>query len=175
MCCHASCYTLCIAWSLLLLLLSLVVVVVAVVLLSCLYPVPAAEAAWCSSCYQLFSTNYDYVPSLNIYSLLRLVASYAITIIIIIIIISIISLYDTKHTIILSWAAGPPGGRPGTAWAEAAADHTCHILPPSEIDLGLFFVVFTVSEGKCLFHRIGWKSRIWQLWAADGSQVGVWT
>ena len=33
--------------------------------------------------------------------------------------------------------------------------HTCRILPPSEIDLGLFWVVFAGSEGKHLFHRIG--------------------
>ena len=33
--------------------------------------------------------------------------------------------------------------------------HTCHILPPSEIDLGLCLAVFAGSGGKCLFHRIG--------------------
>ena len=33
--------------------------------------------------------------------------------------------------------------------------HTCHILPPSEIDWGLFLAVFTGLEGKHLFHRIG--------------------
>ena len=31
----------------------------------------------------------------------------------------------------------------------------CHILPPSEIGWGLFLYVFTGSEGKHLFHRIG--------------------
>ena len=41
--------------------------------------------------------------------------------------------------------------------------HTCHILPPSEIDLGLSLAVFAGSGGKYLFHRIGWKGRIWQL------------
>ena len=41
--------------------------------------------------------------------------------------------------------------------------HTCHNLPPSEIDGGLFLAVFTGSEGEHLFHRIGWKGRIWQL------------
>ena len=30
--------------------------------------------------------------------------------------------------------------------------HTCHILPPSEIDLGLFWADFTDLEGKHLFH-----------------------
>ena len=34
-------------------------------------------------------------------------------------------------------------------------DHTRHILPASEIDLGLFWADFTGSEGKYLFHRIG--------------------
>ena len=34
-------------------------------------------------------------------------------------------------------------------------DHTCHILPPSEIDWGLFWAVFAGSEGKHLFHIIG--------------------
>ena len=33
--------------------------------------------------------------------------------------------------------------------------HTRHILPPSEIDLGLFWADFTDLEGKHLFHRIG--------------------
>ena len=37
----------------------------------------------------------------------------------------------------------------------AAGTHTCHILPPSEIDLGLFWADFTDLEGKHLFHRIG--------------------
>ena len=40
--------------------------------------------------------------------------------------------------------------------------HTRHILPPSEIDLGLFWAGFAGSEGKKLFHRIGRKSRTWQ-------------
>ena len=33
--------------------------------------------------------------------------------------------------------------------------HTCHILPHSEIDLGLCLAVFTDLDGKHLFHRIG--------------------
>ena len=33
--------------------------------------------------------------------------------------------------------------------------HTWHILPPSEIDLGLCLAVFAGSEGRYLFHRIG--------------------
>ena len=33
--------------------------------------------------------------------------------------------------------------------------HTRHILPPSEIDLRLFWADFTDLEGKHLFHRIG--------------------
>ena len=41
--------------------------------------------------------------------------------------------------------------------------HTCHNLPPSEIDLGLLLAVFAGSGEKYLFHRIGWKGRIWQL------------
>ena len=41
--------------------------------------------------------------------------------------------------------------------------HTCHILPPSEIDLGLCLAVFAGSGGKYLFHRIGRKGRTWQL------------
>ena len=47
--------------------------------------------------------------------------------------------------------------------------HTCHILPPSEIDLGLCFAVFAGSGGKYSFHRIGWKGRIWQLWSGKRS------
>ena len=49
---------------------------------------------------------------------------------------------------------------------------TCHILPPSEIDLGLCLAVFAGSGGKYLFHRIGCKGRIWQLWTND-TLVGV--
>ena len=33
--------------------------------------------------------------------------------------------------------------------------HTCHILPASEIDLGLFLPVFAGSGGEYLFPRIG--------------------
>ena len=33
--------------------------------------------------------------------------------------------------------------------------HTRHILPPSEIKIGLCLVVFAGSEGRYLFHRIG--------------------
>ena len=47
--------------------------------------------------------------------------------------------------------------------AEHCPKHTCHILPPSEIELGLFLAVFAGLEGRYLFHRIGWKGRIWQL------------
>ena len=42
--------------------------------------------------------------------------------------------------------------------------HTCHNRPPSEIDLRLFWADFTDLEGKHLFHRIGWKGRIWQVY-----------
>ena len=42
-------------------------------------------------------------------------------------------------------------------------EHTCHILPPSEIDLGLCLAVVAGSGGKYVFHRIGNKGRIWQL------------
>ena len=47
--------------------------------------------------------------------------------------------------------------------------HTCHILPLSEIDLGLCLALFAGSGGKHLFHRIGWKGRIWQLCDAHES------
>ena len=33
--------------------------------------------------------------------------------------------------------------------------NTCHILPPSEIDLGLRLAVFAGSGGKYLLHRVG--------------------
>ena len=49
--------------------------------------------------------------------------------------------------------------------------HTRHILLPSEIDLRLFWADFTGSEGKHLFHRIGWKGRIWQPWASLGAPL----
>ena len=40
------------------------------------------------------------------------------------------------------------------------SDHACHILPPSEIDWGLFWVAFTGSKGK------------YQL--AEGTEYGNW-
>ena len=33
--------------------------------------------------------------------------------------------------------------------------HTCHVLPPSEIDLGLCLADFAGSGGRYLFHGIG--------------------
>ena len=50
------------------------------------------------------------------------------------------------------------GGAFGGVWGLARLPterHTCHILPPSEIDLGLFWADFAGSGGKHLFHRIG--------------------
>ena len=44
---------------------------------------------------------------------------------------------------------------PGLAQAVPRGGHTCHNLPPSEIDGGLFLALFAGSEGKYLFHRIG--------------------
>ena len=32
--------------------------------------------------------------------------------------------------------------------------HTCHILPPSEIDLGLFLAAFAVQEGDTYFTEL---------------------
>ena len=43
-------------------------------------------------------------------------------------------------------------------------NHTCHILPLSEIDLGLCLAEFAGAGGKYLPHRIGREGRIWQLW-----------
>ena len=40
-------------------------------------------------------------------------------------------------------------------WPAQHEAHTCHILPPSEIDSGLCLAVFAGSGGNCLFHRIG--------------------
>ena len=53
------------------------------------------------------------------------------------------------------------------------AVRTCHNLPPSEIDGGLFLAVFTGAEGRYLFHRIGWKGRIWQLCSCPGVTNGL--
>ena len=51
--------------------------------------------------------------------------------------------------------------------------HICHILPHSEIDLGLCLADFTDFEGKHLFHWIGWKGRIWQLCKTNASIIGA--
>ena len=42
-------------------------------------------------------------------------------------------------------------------------DRTRHILPLSEIDWGLFWADFTDLEGKHLFHRTGFKGRIFHV------------
>ena len=51
------------------------------------------------------------------------------------------------------------------SWARAPRmeSRTCHSLPASEIDEGLFWAVSTGSGGRYLFHRIGRKGRTWQL------------
>ena len=51
----------------------------------------------------------------------------------------------------LATQRAPPGAGPGCI----CISHTCHNLPPSEIDGELFLAVFTGSEGRYLFHRIG--------------------
>ena len=51
------------------------------------------------------------------------------------------------------FVAGPSRGTPNLPLILYI--HTCHILPPSEIDLGLRLAVFAGSGGKHLFHRIG--------------------
>ena len=54
---------------------------------------------------------------------------------------------------------------PGARLREAHRDsHTCHILPPTEIDLGLCLAVFAGSGGKYIFCRMGRKGRIWHVY-----------
>ena len=48
-------------------------------------------------------------------------------------------LHGERHLADRPAAAGQDGG------------HTCHILPPSEIDWGLCFAVFAVSGGKYIY------------------------
>ena len=57
----------------------------------------------------------------------------------------------------------PPGSSTPFGHPVSTLFHTCHILLPSEIDLGLRLAVFAGSGGKHIFHRIGLKGRIWQL------------
>ena len=47
-----------------------------------------------------------------------------------------------------------PAKKTGTS-PDGYLAHTCHILPPSEIDLGLRLAVFAGSGRKYLFHKIG--------------------
>ena len=49
---------------------------------------------------------------------------------------------------------------------------TAYAILVSEIGWGLFLYVFTGSEGKHLFHRIGWKGRSWQLRHMDKGSTG---
>ena len=64
------------------------------------------------------------------------------------------SIHAQLHEALLGYLANTKEAE----WARALAlanPPTRHILPPSEIDLGLFWAVFTGLEGKKLFHRIG--------------------
>ena len=54
-----------------------------------------------------------------------------------------------------NWLKGRRGRTGQPRSGPGAPGHTCHILPPSEIDLGLCLAVFAGSGGKYLFHRIG--------------------
>ena len=68
---------------------------------------------------------------------------------------------ERRKTTKTNWAACRVGGQLGLRVLLVL--HTCHILPPSEIDLGLCLAVFAGSGGKYIFHRIGRKGRIWQV------------
>ena len=37
---------------------------------------------------------------------------------------------------------------------DPSLNHTCHILPPSEIDLGLFLAVLQAQEGNIYFTEL---------------------
>ena len=41
-----------------------------------------------------------------------------------------------------------------TSVSESMFLHTCHILPPSEIDLGLFLVVLQAQKGRSYFTEL---------------------
>ena len=77
--------------------------------------------------------------------------------------ISLLSLQKQPNTAPNLFQRGVEYGKYGGAANEWMNAHTRHILPPSEIDGGLFLAVFTGSDGRYLFHRIVWKGRIWQL------------
>ena len=79
-----------------------------------------------------------------------------IIIIIIMIIIIIIIIIITVTTIaLLLLRAGRVRRVVGVADVRVQLLHARHILPPSEIDLGLCLAVFAGSGGKYIFHRIG--------------------
>ena len=71
------------------------------------------------------------------------------------------SLLHVQHRLRRKWCMPTPAWKhtqmrvhlPTTL--QALPGHTCHILPPSEIDLGLCLAVFEGSGGRYLFHRIG--------------------
>ena len=63
---------------------------------------------------------------------------------------------DTRSSSNCSIASTPPESAMHEKWLmQLQVIHTRHNLPPSEIDLGLFWADSTDSEGKHLFHRIG--------------------
>ena len=70
-------------------------------------------------------------------------------------IISIVTIY--KHIVIIythTWGTSWTTGFASLPTEQSTVGHTCHILLPSEIDLGLCLAVFAGSGGKHLFHRI---------------------
>ena len=70
-----------------------------------------------------------------------------------------VSIHICAKHIHLTYITGEskPGPLEGAATVDTGrlAYHTRHMLPPSEIDLGLCWADFTDLEGKHLLHRIG--------------------
>ena len=60
-----------------------------------------------------------------------------------------------RHVGLSTRLAGADVSILGFASSSSIDTHTCHILPPSEIDFGLCLAVFAGSGGKYLSHRIG--------------------
>ena len=108
----------------------------------------------------IYIYTYTYVYA-YIYIYTHIIMIAIITIIITIMIAILIILRLREHQI-RGWRAVSPRGSYGqgsnsSSFSSSPAvrlrlfrseGHTCHILPPSEIDLGLFLAVFAGSGGK---------------------------
>ena len=92
------------------------------------------------------STSTNTGTSIKLILILVLVLVLILTLVLVLVLILTLVLL-----LILRDHEEPPQGDP----------HTCHILPPSEIDLGLCLAVLAGSEGRYLFRSLFLQAQNW--------------